>query len=69
MATEVKHLLKLHQVKARVAKSRSSIYSAVKDGTFPKPVQIGSRAVAWASDQIDAWIDNRIKSGRPANDK
>ncbi|RYG92283.1 AlpA family transcriptional regulator [Loktanella sp. IMCC34160] len=36
--------------------SRSSIYAAMKDGTFPKPVQIGKRAVAWSEADIAEWI-------------
>jgi prophage regulatory protein len=44
--------------------SRSSLYRAIENGTFPKPVHIGSRAVAWRSDDIDAWFASQsIRDG------
>jgi len=30
------------------------------EGTFPKPVPIGTKAVGWIEDEIDAWIEARI---------
>jgi prophage regulatory protein len=52
-------LLRLPRVKVRVPYSRSTIYAGVKDGTFPKPVKLGGRAVAWRESDIDAWIESR----------
>jgi prophage regulatory protein len=49
-------MLKLEQVMAKTAKSRSAIYAAVKAGAFPKPVNIGTRAVAWVESEIDEFI-------------
>jgi prophage regulatory protein len=39
--------------------SRSSLYRAVATGAFPQPVRIGSRAVAWRSTDVDAWLASR----------
>ncbi len=58
-------LLRLPQVKFRTNLSRSSIYNYVRSGAFPAPIQIGARAVAWLSSDIDAWIESRIKASRP----
>ena len=55
-----KRFLKLPEVSKRVAKSRSSIYKAIKDGKFPKSYPNGDRAVAWLSSEIDAFIDAQI---------
>lgn len=41
-------------------KSRSSIYRDIKAGLFPAPVQIGQRAVAWRSSDIEAWLSSRL---------
>jgi prophage regulatory protein len=30
-------------------------------GKFPKPVQLGGYAVAWAEDEVEAWISDRLK--------
>jgi len=43
--------------------SRSSIYAMVADGTFPKQIKIGRRAVAWVEADIDDWMLSRVKSG------
>ena len=55
-------LLRLLMVKKKTGLSRSSIYNRLNesspywDPTFPKPVKIGMRAVAWREHEIDAWI-------------
>lgn len=60
--TAGRRLLRLSEVKYQVGLGRSAIYEQIKLGKFPAPVNIGARAVAWPSDQIDAWIDSRIQS-------
>lgn len=49
-------ILRLPAVKAKVAMSRSWIYANVKAGTFPKPVNVGSKAVGWLTDEIETYI-------------
>jgi prophage regulatory protein len=39
---------------------RSAIYNGVAVGTFPKPVKLGLRAVAWVADEIESWKSKRI---------
>ena len=41
--------------------SRSSIYNAVKEGTFPRQINLGPRAVGWLESSIDQWIQGRIE--------
>lgn len=41
---------------------KSTIYSMIRDGEFPRPVQIGRRAVAWRQGDLDAWIRTRRTS-------
>jgi prophage regulatory protein len=43
--------------------SRSSIYAKIAEGTFPRPVQIGARAVAWRASDIRAWMDSLQEAG------
>lgn len=57
-------LIRLPEVMRIVGLRRSAIYQRVAAGTFPPPVSIGARAVAWASDAIDAWIADRIAQSR-----
>ena len=54
-------LLRLHDAMSRTGLSRSAVYAAIADGTFPKPVRIGRRSVAWPAEDIDAWITARIR--------
>lgn len=44
---------------ARVGFSRSTLWRMVKEGSFPKPMKIGVRALAWDTCDIDAWIEGR----------
>jgi prophage regulatory protein len=67
MTTTTTSLLRLPTVRARTGLSRSSIYARVAAGTFPRPISIGPRAVAWPSDAIDAWIGERIREGHIAH--
>lgn len=49
-------ILRLPTVKARTGLSRSTIYLKISQGTFPKPVSLGARAVGWLESQIDDWV-------------
>ena len=59
--------LRLPEVRVRTGKSRSSIYQGAKDGTFPKPIRIGPRAVAWIEAEIEAHNQSCIDASRPDN--
>lgn len=59
-------LLRRPQVEEMTGLSRSSIYAKIAEGTFPRPVQIGARAVAWRSSDIQAWMDSLSVSAGPA---
>ena len=54
-------ILRLPSVKSRTGMSRSSIYNAVKEGTFPRQINLGPRAVGWLESSIDTWIQGRIE--------
>jgi prophage regulatory protein len=45
---------------------KSSIYERIADGTFPRPIRIGLRAVAWPASTIKTWQDDCISSARIA---
>ncbi len=60
-------ILRLPLVKARTGLSRSTIYLRVAEGTFPKPVSLGARAVGWLEAEIDAWLAQRIEISRATN--
>jgi prophage regulatory protein len=46
--------------------SRSTIYLRIAQGTFPKPVGLGGRAVGWLEAEIQEWLQRRIEVSRTA---
>jgi prophage regulatory protein len=38
----------------------------VSQGTFPKPVGLGGRAVGWLEAEIQEWLQRRIEASRKA---
>ncbi len=54
-------LLPVRVVEGRVGLKKSSIYAGVKDGTFPAPIALSSKKNVWRSDQIQTWINERIR--------
>jgi prophage regulatory protein len=56
----ITRLIRFKEVQHRVGLGRSTIYRWMAEGKFPKPVQLGSYAVAWAEDDIQVWIASRL---------
>lgn len=52
-------LLRLPDVEARTGLKKSTIYAAIRAGTFPQPVMVGARSVAWRAAEVDAWCERR----------
>ncbi len=55
---------RLPSVIATSGLSRSSIYLRVAEGTFPKPVSLGGRAVGWLESDVQRWVEQRIAESR-----
>lgn len=51
-------LINRRRVEAITGLSRSTIYSKLAAGTFPKPLKVGMRAVRWRKSSIVEWMDN-----------
>lgn len=60
-------LLRLSQVLAQFPVLRATWYAGVKDGRYPRRVQVGPRAVAWKPSDVDRLIAalSPIDSTRP----
>lgn len=52
-------LLRLKQVQALVPLHRVTLWRLMLDGSFPAPLKIGKRAIAWRADDVQAWLDSR----------
>ena len=55
--TVATRLLRLEAVIERTGRGRSSIYA---DKTFPRPVHISAKSVAWVESEVETWIAERI---------
>ena len=59
-------MLRMSAVKAETGhRSHASIYNAIREGLFTKPVRIGARAVGWPSDEVQAIVSARIAGKSP----
>ncbi|PIR01274.1 MAG: AlpA family transcriptional regulator [Nitrospinae bacterium CG11_big_fil_rev_8_21_14_0_20_45_15] len=61
-------ILRLPEVIAHSGLSRSTIYLRVSQGAFPKPVNLGGRAVGWIEAEIQEWLHLQIESSRNIGD-
>lgn len=51
-------LLRRPDVQNVTGLSRSTLYAMIAEGTFPKPVRLGKRAVGWRASDIAAWLES-----------
>ena len=62
-ATE--RLIRRKEVEFRTGLKRSTMYARIKEGSFPRPVSLGTpQCVAWVSSEVDTWIETRIRAAR-----
>jgi prophage regulatory protein len=57
--------LRLPKVKALTGLSKSSLYELIRANSFPAPVHLGARTVAWVASEVKQWAAERILSSRP----
>ena len=56
-------LLKRREVEEMTGLSHSTIYKGMEAGWFPRPIQIGPRAVRWYEHEIIEFIKSRPRAG------
>lgn len=55
-------ILRRRDVERLTGLSKASIYRKMRAGTFPLPLKLGERAVAWRADEIHDWITSRPRA-------
>ncbi len=55
-------ILRRREVEARTGLSRSTLYAQMAEGTFPRPLRLGKRAVGWPDSAITQWLESRETS-------
>lgn len=53
-------LERIPEVSARTGLPKSTLYRLIRNGSFPKPVPLVGRTVAWDSEAVDRWIAERL---------
>jgi predicted DNA-binding transcriptional regulator AlpA len=56
--------LRLPEVKAVTGLSKSSLYALIRANSFPAPVRLGPRTVAWVRSEIKQWAAERVLTSR-----
>ena len=56
--------LRLPDVKRMTGLSKSTLYALIRSQTFPAPVQLGPRTVAWVRSEVMNWAVDRISASR-----
>ncbi len=57
-------ILRLPAVKARTGLSRSTIYLRISENQFPSPISLGGRTVGWLEEEVNNWLEQKIKVSR-----
>jgi prophage regulatory protein len=58
--------LRLPEVKAITGLSKTSLYALIRHRSFPAPVRLGPRAVAWVRSEVRQWAVERVHASRSA---
>ena len=59
-------ILRRPEVEALIGLKRSTIYAMMAEGSFPKSVLIGKRAIGWQESAVLGWLAKRVGSSQPA---
>ena len=56
--------LRLPEVKLVTGLSKTSLYALIREKSFPAPVRLGPRAVAWVRSEVRQWAVDRVHASR-----
>jgi len=54
-------------IEDRTSLDITTIYRKMKAGTFPEPVRVGKRRVAWRESDVVKWQQNLVQGVAPQN--
>lgn len=60
-------VIRLPEVIKITGLSRSTIYTHINYGLFPKNINLGARSVGWLESEVDAWLQSRIEKREGEN--
>ena len=59
-----KNFIRFRELQKKIPLSRSTIWRWEREGKFPRRQVLGKNSVAWLSDEIEAWIENKSAENR-----
>ena len=62
----IDRFLRRPDVQAATGLAKATIYLRIKEGTFPRPIPVGKRAVAWRESDVKAWQQQQLDRATPA---
>ena len=57
-------LIRLPEVENLIGCKKSTVYTMLKQGTFPRPVRLSVRMVAWSEIAVLQWLQERINQDK-----
>ena len=67
MPQSAERLLDKWAIEDRTSLDITTIYRKMKAGTFPEPVRVGKRRVAWRESDVVKWQQNLVQGVAPLN--
>lgn len=61
ISAEHDRFLRLKEVMRITGLGRNTIYTRMRDGTFPHQVQLGPNSVAWLQSTISEWMSSVVE--------
>ena len=58
-ASTSRRIMRVLELLSKTGMSRTSIWRAVRAGSFPAPIQLGQNMVGWFEDEIDEYLATR----------
>lgn len=63
-SAQPRRFIKVAEVRGHTTLSTSEIYRRIAAGTFPAPIKLGAKSVAWIESEVLAWCEARIAESR-----
>ena len=60
--------LRRKEVEKKTTLSKNSIYNFMREGNFPKSIEIRPKVVVWIKSEVEEWMDARSDGTTPTED-
>lgn len=57
-------LIRMPEVLSKTGFKKSWLYLLISSDSFPKPIKLGIRSVAFIEEEVDQWIADKISESR-----